>query len=99
MKTEDFRFDGPVYEEKHDKVRESLNIITLDALKEAGYKGRSTPFKQLNPQQSLLTRWAFFIDRSAPFTKINIGTRSDKMQSMYMPLPRIYPGSNYILSL
>tara|TARA_R100000152_G_scaffold18491_1_gene10341 strand:+ start:3868 stop:19329 length:15462 start_codon:yes stop_codon:yes gene_type:complete len=82
--------------EKFDNVREKLSIVTLDSLKEAGYKGRSTSYKDLNPQQSLLTRWAFFTDRSQPFTKINIGTRSDKMQSMYMALPRIYPGSSHI---
>ena len=38
MKTKDFRFDGPVYEEKHDKVRLTGQILRIfESTKDANW--------------------------------------------------------------
>ena len=38
MKTKDFKFDGPVYEEKHDKIRLTGQILRIfEAIKNKYY--------------------------------------------------------------
>ena len=55
MKTKDFRFDGPVYEEKHDKVRLTGQILRIfEAIKDGGwYTLNEIHNKTEDPQASI----------------------------------------------
>ena len=55
MKPKDFKFDGPVYEEKHDKIRLTGQILRIfEAIKDGGwYTLNEIHSKTKDPQASI----------------------------------------------